>query len=242
MSYKKDFYPESRYGGFTDVDSTLLFYSRVNSLLEKQFTILDIGCGRGAYGDDPVEYRKNLRIMKGKVETVIGLDVNKPASSNPYIDQFALLEGNTWPLDDNSIDLIICDYVMEHAEHPDDLFSEAHRVLAPGGKLCIRTPNRWNYIALSASLIPDRFHAKVTSVVQDNRKEEDVFPTFYRCNTKRTFKQYLDKHNFSSVVYRHEPDPAYLSFSKIAYFFGVLHQRYAPSVIKPSLFVFATKQ
>ena len=242
MSYKQEFYPESQYGGFSDVDSTLLFYSRVNALLEESFTILDIGCGRGAYEDDPVEFRRRLRIMKGKVQNVVGLDVNPDASTNPHIDSFALLDGKKWPLEDSSIDLIICDYVMEHVEHPDDLFSEASRVLKPGGKLCIRTPNRWNYIALLATLIPDRLHAKVTSKVQENRKEEDVFPTFYRCNTKGAFNKYLTAHGFNGVIHRQEPDPAYLSFSKIAYFIGVLHQRFAPRIIKPSLFVFATKR
>lgn len=242
MKYKRQFYPESNYGGFTDIDTTLLFYSRVNALLDNSFTLLDIGCGRGAYEDEPIEFRRQLRVMKGKVKNVIGLDVDPGAAVNPHIDKFALLDGPTWPVEDQSVNLILCDYVMEHVENPDELFSEANRVLKPGGKLCIRTPNRWSYISLAATIIPDSLHAKVTSRVQENRKAEDVFPTFYRCNTKGAFKRYLSAHNFDGVVYRHEPDPAYLSFSKIAYYLGVLHQRFAPGIIKPSIFVFATKQ
>ena len=33
MAYKETFYPESRFGGFTDVNSMLIFYTRITGLL-----------------------------------------------------------------------------------------------------------------------------------------------------------------------------------------------------------------
>ena len=41
--------------------------------------ILDVGCGRGAYADDPILLRKNLRILKGKAARIIGIDVDPGA-------------------------------------------------------------------------------------------------------------------------------------------------------------------
>lgn len=41
------YYPESRFGGFTDVDGTVAFYTRVQSLVEAGSVVLDVGCGRG---------------------------------------------------------------------------------------------------------------------------------------------------------------------------------------------------
>src|SRR5262249_40689121 len=76
MNNKERFYPETRFGGFTGVDGTVAFFSRVNSLLEPSFVVLDVGCGRGEYRDDPVPLRRNLRILKGKVERVVGIDVD----------------------------------------------------------------------------------------------------------------------------------------------------------------------
>lgn len=38
-----------------------------------------------------------------------------------------------------------------------------------------------------------------------------------------------------NVVYRYEAEPSYLSFSKIAYWIGVLHQKVAPNILKRRL-------
>lgn len=238
MPMKEIFYPESRFGGYTDIDGTVTFFTRVHALIDPSHVVLDVGCGRGAYGEDGNATRKNLRIFKGKVAKVVGIDVDSAAQENPFLDEFHLIQGNIWPIDDSSIDLIVCDNVLEHIEHPETFFSEIHRVLRSGGYVCIRTPNRWCYVALFSRLIPNKHHAKVISVVQDSRKAEDVFPTLYRCNTVRQLKRMLKKHGVECVVYGYEAEPSYLSFSKIAYFFGVLHQRLAPSILKPALFAF----
>ena len=47
------FYPETTFGGFTRVDGTMAFYLRVRSLLCPDSVVLDVGCGRGEYGEDP---------------------------------------------------------------------------------------------------------------------------------------------------------------------------------------------
>lgn len=50
MDNKERFYPEARFGGFTDIDGTIAFFNRVNSLIETSSVVLDVGCERGAYG------------------------------------------------------------------------------------------------------------------------------------------------------------------------------------------------
>jgi SAM-dependent methyltransferase len=139
-------------------------------------------------------------------------------------------------VDDESVDLVVCDNVLEHIKDPDPFFKEANSVLQRGGNICIRTPNSWNYLALFSRLIPNRYHSKVTAVVQDTRKEEDVFPTYYRCNTVSKIRSMLNIYGFGiNVVYRYEAEPSYLSFSKIAYWIGVLHQKVAPNILKRRL-------
>jgi hypothetical protein len=93
MSFTKKFYPESQFGGFSDIDGTVRFYTRVNSLIEKSSTILEVGCGRGEYMDDSNKYRRELRILKGKGDKVIGIDVDSNAMGNPFIDEFHLIQG-----------------------------------------------------------------------------------------------------------------------------------------------------
>ena len=115
---------------------------------------------------------------------------------------------------------------------------EIRRVLKNGGFLCIRTTNQWSYIAIAATLIPNKYHSTVTSAVQDGRKEEDVFPTVYKCNSIRKLKNIMKKNSIESLVYTYEAEPSYLSFSKIAYFLGVIHQKFAPGFISPAIFAF----
>jgi len=242
MKYEELFYPEARFGGFTDIDGTIAFFNRINSLLDPSFTVLDVGCGRGAYRNDPIPLRRKLRILKGKVSKVVGIDVDDTAHANPFIDEFRLIQEVSWPIENDSVDLIVCDHVLEHIDSPDRFYSEAHRTLKHGGYFCIRTPNRWSYIAIAATLIPNKYHSKVTSVVQEGRKEADVFPTVYKCNSIRRIKNMMKKHGFVCVVYGYEAEPSYLSFSKSAYWLGVLHQRFAPRFLKPVIFAFGKLQ
>lgn len=242
LGYMRRFYPESQYGGFTDCDGTLRFFLRVNALLAPSDVVLDVGCGRGAQQDDPVPIRRGLRILKGKCARVIGLDVDEAARGNPNLDDFHLIQGPRWPLADASVDLCLCSSVVEHVEDPEQLFAESARVLRPGGYLCIRTPNALSYTGLLSRLIPGRCHAAVLEKVQPGRESRDVFPTFYRCNTRRRLRKMLTRYGFDHCVYGYEAEPGYLGFCSFCYFLGVLHQKLMPQVFKPTLFAFARKR
>ncbi len=87
------YYPETRFGGFTDVDSTIAFYTRVQTLVDPSSVVLDIGCGRGAWAEDPVRLRSQLRTFQGKCRQVIGIDVDPQARNNPFLDEFRLVDG-----------------------------------------------------------------------------------------------------------------------------------------------------
>lgn len=238
MNCDQRFYPESRFGGYVDVDGTVVFFNRIGALLQPSHTVLDAGCGRGEYGSDEVGWRRSLRVLRGRSAKVIGIDVSAAGRENECIDEFRLIEGSRWPVEDNSVDMVVSDFVIEHLPAPQEYFAEARRVLRPGGHFCVRTPNKWNYIAIASRLIPNRYHARVTSAVQSGRQEEDVFPTFYRCNTPGRLRRAYRAAGFEAVVYGYEAQPCYLSFSSFAYALGVLHQKLAPGFLRASLFGF----
>lgn len=246
MDFKTIFYPESRFGGFSDLDGTIRFYSRVDALLSPEAVVLDVGCGRGAYDEDPVALRRRLRIFQGRCARVVGIDVDPEAAHNPHLDEFHLIDARSkpmrWPLEDESVDVCVSDFVLEHVEDPGAFFSECRRVLRSGGCLALRTPNARSYVALASRLLPNRMHADVVARVQENRKSQDVFPTLYKCNTKQKIERALGRCGFEHVVYGYEAEPSYLSFSRVAYALGVLHQKLAPGAIKPTLFAFARKR
>ena len=119
--YKALFYPESTFGGITDIDGSVAFYCRVNALLQPSFVAVDFGCGRGArQQDDPVVFRRTLCSLRGKVSRVIGIDVDPLGQGNPSLDEFRLMApGHHWPLEDRTVNLIVCDWVIEHLPDPD---------------------------------------------------------------------------------------------------------------------------
>ncbi len=241
MSLLNRFYPEARFGGFTHLDGTLAFYSRLQAMAQPDWVVIDFGCGRGAYGDDPIAYRRQARIFRGKVKEVIGLDVTAAAAGNPFVDRFLPLQGNAWQVADESVNLVICDNVLEHLPEPAAFFREARRVLRVGGVVAIRTPNRWNYIALIAQFLPQRAHAGVLKTAKSELRAEDVFPAHYRCNSLSAVRKALMAHQFEPCVFGYEAEPSYLSFSAVAYALGVLHQRVAPGVFKAAIFAYGRK-
>jgi SAM-dependent methyltransferase len=239
---KETYYPESEFGGYSRVDGTVAFYSRVQALAGPEMVALDVGCGRGAAIDrlknNPGE---KFRILKGVCQKVIGIDVDPAGQQNTLIDEFRRIEGDRWPVDSASIDLLVSDAVLEHVLDPDQFFAECQRVVRPGGLVCIRTPNRWGYAALAAAIIPNRWHAKVVSKVQPNRQAKDVFPTHYRANTVRALRRLLKSHQFEGCVYRHIAEPNYLRFSRWSFALGVYLHRWLPALFWPVLFVFARR-
>lgn len=241
-SLKEMYYPETEFGGYSRVNGTIAFFSRVRAILRPEMVVLDVGCGRGAAADRVDENPwECCRIFKGNCRKAIGIDVDRAGFENPFIDEFRLIESPTWPVESSSIDLLVSDAVVEHIKDPDEFFSECHRVLKPGGYLCIRTPNRWSYIAIGASIVPNRYHARVVSKLQRGREAKDVFPTYYRANTVSAMKRLMRKHGFRGCAYKHIAEPNYLAFSHWSYAVGVYLHRWMPSLFWPALFVFAKR-
>ncbi len=177
-------------------------------------------------------FRRDLRLMKGKCQKIIGLDIDPLAAQNPSVDEFHLLEADTWPLRESSIDICVCDYVLEHVLDPQPFFSECRRVLKPGGFLGIRTTNLISYFGVIAKLIPNSAHVPILRQAKEKIREQDIFPTFYQCNTIFSLRGYLRRNRFEYAVFGYEAEPGYLAFSGFAYFLGVLHQKLAPGIFK----------
>ncbi len=98
--------------------------------------ILDLGCGRGAYG----------RLLMGNEGRVTGLDLNLTeltlAKSHANPDQnYTLGNGYSLPFSSGSFDLVLCRHTLEHLTRPFEFLSEIHRVLHPGGFGYVSTPN-----------------------------------------------------------------------------------------------------
>ncbi len=212
---RRGVYPEVGAGGYSSVDGNVEFYGRINALLSPQMTVLDFGAGRGYMtAEDVVEYRRSLRILKGKARLVVGADIDSAVAGNPSVDCSVLVqESAPLPFRTACIDMIVSDFTFEHIADPGPVTQELDRVLKPGGWMCARTPNRWGYIALGSSIVPNRLHAYVLRVLQPDRASEDIFPTTYRMNTLASIKEYFPATRYDDYSYYYDAEPAYFGSS-----------------------------
>ena len=243
MNIKQHFFPETCAGGYTRVDGTVEFYGRVNALVRPNMIVLNYGAGRGAAAEDPVTYRRGLLTLKGKVAKVIGMDIDPVVESNPLIDEAIVIEpGKPLPLPDAKVDLIVSDFVFEHLDDPAYIAKELHRVLKPGGWICARTPNRWGYIGIGSSLIPNYFHEIALKRLQPDRKAVDEFPTYNRLNTKLSIRNHFPKSRFDHFSYTLNSEPAYFGNSKVMWRIMLLAFRLIPQGLGATFFIFLRKK
>jgi SAM-dependent methyltransferase len=237
-----DVYPERHFGGFSAVDGTIAFYGRVQSLLNAKSVVLDFGCGRGEHQGDSVSFRRDARLLRSRAGHVIGADVCEEARTNPFIDEFLQLPGDgSIPLSSASIDLMVADWVMEHLEDIPLFFAEAHRVIKPGGMLCIRTLNQWSYVGIASRAIPNRFHSSVLQLLQPRREDRDIFPTHYRCNSTGKLRRAFRAANFKAVVFGHEAEPSYLQAFPVLYRFCASMHKHIPRALASAIFAFGER-
>lgn len=237
-------YPEKQAGGFTRLDGTVAFYSRINALIHPDMTVLDLGAGRGAQFEDAKSpYRRSLTMLKGKVKELVGADVDEAVLSNPFMDRTVVFgHDGKLPFADASFDMILSDWVIEHIEDPKAFAAEVYRILKPGGWFCARTPNKWGMTALGATLIPSSLHGFLLSRLTPERKEEDVFPKFYRMNTLGSIRKHFQSDSWNDASYIMNADPPYVQNVPGGPWLVELYWRLTPKVLHTVLLVFLQKK
>jgi ubiquinone/menaquinone biosynthesis C-methylase UbiE len=217
MKFKHKIYPEARIFGFSRKDGSLLFYNFINSVINDDSVVLDVGCGRGLSDFGHQNYISDKMKFKGRVRKVIGIDIDESCLLNPKIDEFKLIDSSIWPLDNNSVDILIADYVLEHVKDPDLFFSELNRVLKTNGYFFLRTTNSNGYVAFFNKCLPSKYHANILLSTQKTREAQDIFQTFYKVNTKSKLNFILKKYSLDGVIYSYESEPSYFKFSFMLY-------------------------
>lgn len=195
----------NRIGGFSERDGTIDFYLRINSLLDNTSIVLDLGAGRGCWVEQATPLKKNIMMLKDKVKEYIATDIDPVVLTNPNCHKAVLIENGKVPLPDSSIDLIVCDYVLEHIENPNSFILEIKRLLKPGGVFCARTPHFYNYVSVISRLVPDHFREHLLSRAQPDRDARDAFPTVYKMNTLSSLSSFFVGWEDYTFLYRAEP-------------------------------------
>lgn len=94
--------------------------------------VLDIGCGTRPYEK-----------CFSPVTKYLGLDVYDSGRSSDIKKADIWYDGVSIPLEDNSVDGVLCTQVLEHVVEPYQLLSEIKRVMKPGAHGLISVPFLW---------------------------------------------------------------------------------------------------
>ena len=231
----RQYSPDDEYvGGFTTNDGSIDFYLRIKSIIKETDTILDLGAGRGAWRDDKCNTRVQVRKIEHCVKNLILADVDTVVLNRTDSSQNILIKDGRIPLPNASVDLIVCDYVLEHVEATEEFVNEISRVLKPGGWFCARTPHKYCYVAIIAKIT-----GKLKINSQPGRKIADHFPTFYKLNTIKTINSYFKNYESSSFLFR--SDPAYFFGIKLIYTIQKFFHYCMPSPLTANIFIFMRK-
>ena len=107
-------------------------------------TLLNVGCGRGAFNP----------ALRDRFDALYGIDVNEEDISAARAlcvgDKFTyeVMDAAHMTYKSNSFDTVICIDVLEHVQDMEAVLTEIYRVLRPGGQFVMTAPNEdfpWTY-------------------------------------------------------------------------------------------------
>jgi SAM-dependent methyltransferase len=174
--FDRYYYSRAAYIGGTE-----LFHQLCRSRLANGGRILEIGAGPA----------NPTTAFLASLGPVTGLDVSAEVLANPSLAEARVYDGIKMPLPGEAFDLCVANYVLEHVADPASHFQEVFRVLKPEAAYCFRTPNRWHYVTMAASLAPHSIHLRLANKLRAlDAGAHDPWPTVYRANTRRTLRRW----------------------------------------------------
>jgi len=123
--------------GFDEIETELLAASKLlatSNLLAKPPRLLDIGCATGSL----------LAHLRERGWETTGVEISGPQAeygrAKRNLDVRSLpLEENRFP--DAAFNVVLASHLIEHLNAPATLVDEVYRILAPGGRFFVTTPN-----------------------------------------------------------------------------------------------------
>ena len=206
------YYPKPRFEG-----GTLPFYRLCRESIAPGSRILEIGAGP----------TNNCSRTLSEIGQVTGVDIDPDVRSNKYLLQAVVYDGGKMPFEDATFDACASNFVLEHVEHPLDHFREVARVLRPGGVYCVRTPNLFHYVSMTAHLLPHSIHLMLANRLRGlGNDAHDPYPTWFRSNTRSKLRKLCRMAGLGEPqIIMLEPEPSYGRAHPILFYTFMAYER-----------------
>jgi SAM-dependent methyltransferase len=162
---------------------------------------LDLGCASGAWST-------RVAATLGASQ-VVGVDLSTKglvaATGRGIHPVYASVDGAVLPFANGSLDVVMCDEVIEHIVDTDGLLDEIHRVVQADGVLILSTPNlaAWfNRLALVAGIQPAFSEVGFSGIY--GRPGSEVVGHL-RLFTWRALREFLAAHGFTVISIQGAP-------------------------------------
>ncbi len=164
--------------------------------------VLDLGCGRGGIAE---------RLYTRAWWTGIDPDWQSVQEHRVAILPRGQANANWLPFEDQSFDLVVASWVLEHLAAPQAAFREISRVLRSEGRFIFLTPNARHPIPRLAQALA-QFQRHIVPLVY-GRAGVDAFPMYYRANTPERIAQLATQTSLRLAGLMLIDDPAYFSWN-----------------------------
>jgi len=217
--YKKIYNDQKNLGDLAESPRVKIMLSMIDSLDLEEKNILDIGCYDGTL----------LSQIKNRNNNFFGLEASgwaAPKARDKGIDvQEIFFDGSSkLPYEDNFFDLVIAGEIIEHIFDTDYFLEEIRRVLKPGGKFIISTPN----IASFGRRLLLFFGYDPIIEISPNQPDSSGHIRYF---TFQSLRELLGKNGFKVIAEKTDC----LNFSKIgkikSRFLGKIFKRLGSSII-----------
>lgn len=151
--------------------------------------VLDAGCGR----------KSPLVPFRDRIDRFVGVDLHAPNQPLPYLDEFATIDlcRPAAPFLDDTFDLILSNFTLEHFVDPPTALANLHDWLLPGGALVVTTVNRRHPFVAAYLGIPDHMRRRLQPLVKASAA--DAHPLVGTCNDPVTVRAALVTAGFERI-------------------------------------------
>lgn len=203
---------KSTYGESVELIHLIIFKKALSILVEKysgrRICVIDIGCGRG----EPLKWFCSLLSENEIKVNPVGLDLHEEFKLNLSKAGIEFYEINMnyekLPFSDNSIEVVVATEILEHLFIPENLITEAYRVLKPYGIFILTTPNlRWYVNVVLILLGYNPFIPDTGSKRNYGMLSETEVSGHIRAYTVKAIKSLLSDYNFRIIKIVGIPHP-----------------------------------